>query len=70
MDAQRFKEAYAKLQAADDRLTYRVRPRRGHSRMTPEQLEDRTNDLADLVLELKEVLDELFQAIAGKPAGS
>ncbi|MEM1247777.1 MAG: hypothetical protein AAGK22_15490 [Acidobacteriota bacterium] len=66
MDAQKFREAYAKLQAADDRLTYRVRPRRSQSRLSQEQLEDRTNDLADLVLELKEVLDELFQAIAGK----
>jgi len=67
MDAQKFKDAYAKLQAADDRLTYKVRPRRGHSRMTVEQLEDKNNDLAELVLELKDVLDELFQAIAGQP---
>lgn len=66
MDAQKFREAYAKLQAADDRLTYKVRPRRSQSRLSQEQLEDRTNDLADLVLELKDVLDELFQAIAGK----
>ncbi len=69
MDAQRFKDAYAKLQAADDRLTYKVRPRRGHSRLTIEQLEDRNSDLADLVLELKDVMDELFQAIAGQPKG-
>ena len=66
MDAQRFKEAYAKLQAVDDRLTYKVRPRRSQSRLSLEQLEDRNNDLSEMVIELKEVVDELFQAIAGK----
>ena len=68
MDAERFQQAYRKLQSLDERMTYRVRPRStgylGH--LTREQLEERYRDLANYTIELKETLDELFQAIAGK----
>ena len=72
MDAKRFKEAYEKLELLDDRLTYKVRPRSSAtlSQVTLEQLEERHRDLANYTIELKEIFQELFQAIAGQPAES
>jgi hypothetical protein len=67
MDPQRLKDAYQKLQQLDERLTYKVRPKTGSlNRPTPEQLEQSLRDLASYTVELKEVLHDLFQAIAGK----
>ena len=68
MDADRFKEAHEQLQALDDRLTYKVRPRRGGSmgRPTLEQLEERHRDLAEYAIGMREVLEELFVAISTK----
>ena len=70
MDPQRLKEAYQKLQSLDERLTHKVRPRPGGAlvRPTPEQLEQNLRDLASYTVELKEVIQELFLSIAGKPA--
>jgi hypothetical protein len=69
LDSQRFKDAYEKLQLLDDRLTYKVRPRStGLSRATPEQLEAGMRDLATYTVELKEVVQELFLAISGRPS--
>ncbi len=69
MDPQRLKDAYQKLQLLDDRLTHKVRPRSGGGmvRPTPEQLEQSLRELATYTVELKEVVQELFLAIAGKP---
>lgn len=69
MDPQRLKDAYQKLQLLDERLTYKVRPKSGAtlSRPTSEQLEQNLRDLATYTVELKEVVQELFLAIAGKP---
>jgi hypothetical protein len=69
MDPQRLKEAYQKLQSLDDRLTHKVRPRPGGAlvRPTPEQLEQSLRDLAAYTVELKEVVQELFLSIAGRP---
>jgi hypothetical protein len=64
VNAERFKEAYVKLQLLDDRLTHKVRGRGTTSRLSQDQLEDRVKDLSAYSIELKEVLDELFQAIA------
>jgi hypothetical protein len=68
MDAQRLKDAYQKLQLLDERLTYKVRPKPGTSlsRPTSEQLEQSLRDLSAYTVELKEVVQELFLAIAGK----
>jgi hypothetical protein len=67
MDPQRLKDAYQKLQQLDERLTYKIRPKAGSlSRPNPEQLEQGMRDLASYTVELKEVLQELFLAIAGK----
>jgi hypothetical protein len=70
MDPQRLKDAYVKLQSLDDRLTYKVRPRSGGPlvRPSPEHLEQAVRDLANYTVELKEIVAELFQAIAGRPS--
>jgi hypothetical protein len=67
MDAQRFKDAYERLELLDERLTHRVRPRPGGAltRPTAEQLEGELRELAGYTVELKEVLKELFLAIGG-----
>jgi hypothetical protein len=70
MDPQRLKDAYQKLQSLDERMTHKVRPARGGAlvRPSPEQLEAAMRDLANYTLELKEVVQELFLAIASKPS--
>ncbi|HEX9942813.1 MAG TPA: hypothetical protein VGG03_12400 [Thermoanaerobaculia bacterium] len=70
MDPQRLKDAYQKLQSLDERLTHKVRPRQGGAlvRPAPEQLEASLRDLAGYTVELKEVVQELFLAIAAKPS--
>jgi hypothetical protein len=67
MDPQRFREAYQKLQLLDER-TYKLRQRDRVSLGPPtyQQLEERVRDIGEYTIELKEILDELFQAIAGK----
>jgi len=71
MDPQRMKDAYEKLQSLDDRMTHKIRPRSSLSaaRGNPEQIEAAMRDLANYTLELKEVVQELFLAIAGRPQG-
>ena len=68
IDAQRFKEAYERLEALDDRLSHKIRPRPSGSLMrgTPEQHEEQLRDLSAYTLELKDVVKELFLAISGK----
>jgi hypothetical protein len=68
LNAEQFKEAYAKLQLLDERLSHKVRPRGGLTRPSVDQLEERLRELAQFTLDLKDVLDELFRAIAA-PAG-
>ena len=69
MDQQRMRDAYQKLQMLDERMTYKVRPRPGGAmtRPSPEQVEQSLRDLASYTVELKEVVEELFLAIASKP---
>jgi len=68
MDPQRLKDAYQRLQTLDDRLTYKVRPKPGGAltRPSPEQMEQSLRDLATYTVELKEIVEELFLAIATK----
>ena len=69
MDAQRLKDAYQRLRSLDDRLTHKVKPRAGGSfvRPSPEHLELALRDLATYTVELKEIVEELVLAIAGRP---
>jgi hypothetical protein len=69
MDPQRLKDAYQKLQLLDELYTHKVKPRPGGVlvRPGPEVLEQQLRDLASYTVELKEVVSELFLAIAGRP---
>lgn len=71
MDAKRFQEAYERLKVLDDLYTYKVRPRRGGSmgHMTLEQLEEKQRDLAEFAIGIREVVEQLFEAIATKSGG-
>jgi len=70
MDPQRMKDAYQMLQSLDERLTHKIRPRAGGPlvRPSPEHLEQAVRDLATYTIELKEVVQELFLALASRPA--
>lgn len=66
MDAQRFKDAFERLEVLDERLTHKVRPRSSLKAPSIEQVSEQTRDLQHYAVELKEILRELFQAIAAK----
>lgn len=71
MDPKRLKAAYDQLEALDDRLTHKVRPRSGGSSMvrpSVDQLEAKMRDLAEYTVELKAIVHALIVAIASKPA--
>ena len=67
MDPNRFKEAFAKLEVLDDRLSYRVRRSAQNRSTDSEKLDERVRDVSEMVLELKDVVRELMLAIASKP---
>ncbi len=73
MNPDRLRNAYARLQSLDDRLTYKIRPPRSGSlapsggRSKPEQLDERLRDLASFTIELKEVVEELILACGTRP---
>ncbi len=72
MDAQRFRDAHERLELLDSRATHKIRPRSGMGSPGTEQLMAELRELQSYTLELKEILRELFAAIAGRsqpPAG-
>lgn len=69
MDPNRLKEAYQQLEALDDRLSYKIRPKSsGMISPTIEQLDAKLRDLASFTLELKDILREFILAFAKKPS--
>ena len=70
MDPNRLKAAYQRLENLDERMTYKIRPRPGGgmSRPTPDQMEKAMRELAEYTVELKEVIHDLFHAIAARPS--
>lgn len=72
MDPQKLKEAYQHLESLEERLGYRVSPRISGSRITPtvDQVDARLRELASFTLELKDVVRELFLAIAARPSAT
>ena len=65
MDSRRFHAALEKLQALDELSTYKVRPRAGAMRrLNIDHLAEQHKDLAEYTIALKEILHELFAAIA------
>lgn len=69
MDTNRFREAYSRLELLDDRLTFKVRKSTKSRSNEPEQLDERVRDIAEYLLELKDIVRELMLAIASKPGG-
>lgn len=69
MDPNRLKEAYQQLEALDDRLSYKIRPRSaGMISPTPEQLDAKMRDIATYTLELKDILRNFMLAFAKRPS--
>lgn len=67
MDPNRLKEAYQSLEALDDRLTHKIRPRSGTIAPSVDQLDVRLRELASYTLELKDIVREFMLAFAKKP---
>ncbi len=69
MDPQRLKEVYERLELLDDRLGHKLRHRGSvPGRLSLEQLEDRVRDLTTYTTEMRDLVRELIQAIAARPA--
>ncbi|MCB1007573.1 MAG: hypothetical protein KDB94_01630 [Acidobacteria bacterium] len=69
MDPQRVKEVYERLEILEDRLGYKLRHRGSvPGRLSVDQLEDRVHDLTSYTVELRELVRDLIQAIAARPA--
>ena len=71
MDPQKVKDVYERLEVLDERMTHRVRPRPGGAlmRLSTEQLEEKLRDLAAYTVELRQLVQELVEAIAAKAGG-
>jgi hypothetical protein len=67
MDAQRFKDAYERLETLDERLTHKLRPRSSLKQPSIEQLSEQMRDAQQYLIEMKDIVRDLFQAIAAKP---
>ncbi len=66
MDSNRLKEAYQQLEALDDRLAYKIRPRPTVSMVSPtaQQVDAKLQDLATYTLELRDIMREFMLAFA------
>ncbi len=71
MDPNRLKEAYQRLEALDERLSYRIRPRSTASMVSPtaQVVDAKLKDLANYTLELKDIMREFMLAFARRKAG-
>ncbi len=70
MDPGRFRAVYQRLQQLDEVSTYKIRPKRQSlHRATQEELENRYRDLAEYTIALREIVEEMMEAIAAKPGG-
>ena len=65
MNREKVRELKEHLDFVDDRFTHRLRSFSGASlvRLGPEEIERRQREMADYVIELKEVLRQLLHAI-------
>jgi hypothetical protein len=70
MDTQKLHDAYQRLQSLDDRLTHKIRPRAGGSMVRPsaDQLEIAVREVAAYTIELKEILQALFESLGASPS--
>jgi hypothetical protein len=70
MDPQRMKEAYERLRYLEEHVAPRLRHHGSYAlhRVGTEQLEDRLRQLTDYTLEISQVVRDLFEALANRPA--
>ncbi|MGH9465408.1 MAG: hypothetical protein ACRD0X_07145 [Thermoanaerobaculia bacterium] len=66
MNADTLRELLERLDALDDRLAHRLRPRPSFSVPSQEQLDQRCDELGSYTLELKEIVRDLLRGLAGK----
>jgi hypothetical protein len=66
MDPERFRAAYDRLQTLDENSTYKIRPKTTLHRPSLDDLDARSRDLAAYTIELREIVEELMQAIAAR----
>ena len=64
MDSNRLKEAYQRLEALDERLRYKVKPKPALSTPSTDQVDAKLRDLATYTLELKDIMREFMLAFA------
>ncbi len=66
MDPNRLKQAFQQLEALDERLTYKIRPRSSVSVISPtaDQVDAKLRDLAGYTVELKEIMREFMLSFA------
>ena len=65
MDSNRLKEAYQRLEALDERLRYKVKPRASAmASPTADQVDAKLRDLATYTLELKDIMRDFMLSFA------
>jgi hypothetical protein len=66
MDPDLLRQLLERLDALDERLAYRLRPRSTFSVPSQEQLDQRCDELGSYTLELKDIVRDLLRGLAGK----
>ncbi len=66
MDSTRLKVAFQRLEALDERLSYKINPRTTFSAVSPtaDQVDAKLRDVARYTLELKDIMREFMLAFA------
>jgi hypothetical protein len=67
MDPKRMKAAYQQLEALEERLAYKVRPRPTNISPSVDQVDAKLKDLANFTLELKDIVREFMLSFATRP---
>ena len=68
MDPEKMKAAYQRLEALDERLSYKIRPKSGYTQPSADQINAHLTDVANYTLELKDIVRDLMLAFASRKA--
>ncbi len=66
MDPEKMKAAYQRLEALDERLSYKIRPKSGYTQPSADQINAHLTDVANYTLELKDIVRDLMLAFASR----
>lgn len=66
MDPEKMKAAYQRLEALDERLSYKIRPKSGYTQPSSDQINAHLTDVANYTLELKDIVRDLMLAFASR----